>query len=105
MDSVQWMLVVCVCALGHVLYFAYLCMNQGVFSVFGRKALPTSSLVYLALAACLPALASVPLITSQFLGSLPDENLDTLAHLFVLSVDYWVSFQLTGYFMQGVKVS
>jgi hypothetical protein len=61
-----WYLGVLLFAILHVLNFFRLAARAGVFMVFGRKAMPTSSLIYLTLMALVPMLSVLPLINGPF---------------------------------------
>ena len=64
LNEPQWLLgLVCASAL-LVLYFFYLCYTTRVLECFGRKALDNSSMSYLFLLGCVPALYLFTLIES-----------------------------------------
>lgn len=56
LDENQWMLTLVFATALLVLYFFYLCVTTRVLECFGRKALDNSSMSYLFLLGCVPAL-------------------------------------------------
>ena len=96
----QWLMMLVVVTALLVLYFFYLCFTTRVLACFGRRALDSSSISYLFLLGCVPALYLFTLLEGPKMLNITNA---TVA-IFLLLVSTLSAKTLMQWLAQGIRV-
>ena len=96
----QWMLALVYASAFLALYFYYLCYTTRVLESFGRKALDNSSMSYLFLLGCVPALYLFTLMESPNFFHITNPTVG----VFVLMIGTLSAKSLMKWLAQGIRI-